>query len=192
MPTLTRAKLSGLLVILLTAACGDVPTESPATADDAVLAAAAMNDAGIVALASGSAHLQFFPPPGFGLRRLTFTAQESWNGDTKGEWQIVAGATILHGDLDCLTISPDGRSARISGIVTNARFTTFLPNTAFAMEVRDNGAGRSGDPDQTTSLLAFRNAAPEVGRAYCETGETPVQLEPMDILHGNFTVKRIN
>ena len=130
-------------------------------------------------------------PPGLALRTFAFTALRAADGSVRGEWQLVAGATILHGDIDCLTIEPGGLSARISGIVSSAKFATFLPGTAFAMEIFDNGNGGSGDADVSTQLRAFRNAAPEVGRAFCTSGMVPegADLDPLPTDHGNFSIQ---
>lgn len=149
---------------------------------------------GITGSASGSAHLTVFPPPvppGLGLRNFAFHALRDADGNVRGGWQIVAGGSILHGDIDCLTIEPGGASARLSGIITAATFTTFLPGTAFAMEIFDNGNGASGAPDETTELRAFRNLAPEVGRAFCESGTVPdgADVTPLPTEHGNFSIR---
>lgn len=149
---------------------------------------------GIVASLSGSAHLPAFPPPtppGLALRTFTVSAMQLATGEIRGEWQVVAGASILHGDIDCMTIAADARSARIAGIVTDAKMTLFVPGTAFGMELFDNGNGADGAADVTTQLRAFRNAPPEVGRAFCEDGVIPADsdLMPLPTEHGNFTIR---
>jgi len=145
--------------------------------------------AGVLANVTGSAHVQVFPGSGFGLRKLTFSAVQHADGNVTGEWNIVAGATILHGNIDCMTILPDGKSARISGIVENALFTTFLPGTAFAIQLEDNGNGGSGEPDSNSEVRAFRNAPPEVGHHFCVTGVAPVPVEQMAIEKGNVNIR---
>ena len=142
----------------------------------------------MVGSVTGSAHLQVFAAQGLGLRKLTFNAIRRVDGSVGGEWNIVAGASIIHGDIDCLNILPGGGSARISGIVTDAKFTTFLPGTAFAIQLNDNGNGSSGDADEATSVRAFRNADPEVGRLFCETGEAPADLEFLMVEKGNVSI----
>lgn len=160
------------------------------TAVDASLAST-----GVTGSATGSAHLTAFPPelglpPGIALRNFAFSAIRHADGSVGGQWQVVAGASILHGPIDCLAIAPDGRSARISGLVTSAIFSTFVPGTAFAMELFDNGPGASGDADVTTQLRAFRNADPAVARAFCESGTIPAgaDLDPLPTEHGNLTI----
>lgn len=143
---------------------------------------------------TGSAHLSVFAPPvppGLALRNLTLTAVVAENGSVVGEWQIVAGGSILHGMVDCLTIAAGGASARLSGVIEFAAYTTFVAGTAFAMEVFDNGAGESGDADVTTQLRAFQNLPVSEGRSFCETGAVPhgVDLMPLPTEHGNFTIR---
>jgi hypothetical protein len=128
------------------------------------------------------------------LRNFAFTAVQAADGSVTGQWQLVAGSAILHGPIDCLAIASDGKSARISGLVESAQFTLFEEGTAFAMELFDNGAGASGEPDVSTQLRAFRNAAPEVGRAFCESGTIPAgaDLDPLPTEDGNFTIRLLD
>lgn len=178
------------LALLLTGllACNAADRPSPLGLDGELDRIAVGAVEGVQGSVTGSAHLQFFPLPGLGLRRLTFNAVEHQDGTVAGEWQIVVGATILHGAIDCLTILPGGHAARVSGVVEQALFTTFLPGTAFAMEFTDHGQGSDEPADEATALLAFRNTSPEVGRLFCETGVAPADLEVMEILHGNFQI----
>lgn len=194
---MTRSKSNhwrtvGLVLALVGAGCRSDATAPDATLTQTTLAMAA---AAVSGSATGSAHLTVFPPsvpPGLALRNFAFQAVKHGDGSVAGQWQIVVGGTILHGPVDCLTIAPDGMSARISGLVEDVKFSpTFEEGTAFAMELFDNSAGGSGDPDVTTQLRAFRNAAPEVGRAFCEDGTVPegADLDPLPSEHGNVTIR---
>ncbi len=177
---------------LLLAACAEAPA-ADGLAGPEIATVPALSTAGVSGSVTGNAHYTFPPfanqglPPGLSLRKLSFTGRVQ-GGDVSGEWQIVVGGTILHGNIDCLTILADGRTARVSGIVEQAKFTTFLPGTAFAMEFVDNGQGQAAADDEVTGLLAFRNAAPDVGRLFCETGQAPGDLEWIQITQGNFQV----
>lgn len=193
--TLDHLKAAGLVLALMGAACrSDAVAPDPTTAGAPEQATVALSTAAVAGSATGSAHLTVFPPPtppGLGLRNFAFEAVKHGDGSVAGQWQIVAGGTILHGPIDCLTIAPDGTSARISGLVADVKFSpTFEEGTAFAMELFDNSAGGSGDPDVTTQLRAFANAAPEVGRAFCEDGTVPegADLDPLPSDHGNVTI----
>jgi hypothetical protein len=178
------------LAVSLVVACGDraglLETETAAVPEFAGAAA------GATASVTGSGHFSFFPPPGpDGLRlwKLTLNAVRHQDGGTSGEWQIVVGASILHGDVDCVTVLPGGTVARVSGIVEDAKFTSFVPGTGFAIEVTDNGQGGDADSDQTTSALAFRNTPPETARAFCETGTAPTDLDVIPMELGNFRIR---
>jgi hypothetical protein len=176
-----------LLVSLALAACSG--EQAPPTALGSREAPVSPASGEVGQSVTGSALVQVFAPAGIGLRRLTFTARVFPDGAVDGEWNLVAGSAILHGDIDCLHILPDGKTARLSGIVTDAKFTLFVPGTAFAMEFVDNGQGGDADADVTTDLRAFRNASPEVGRLFCETGEAPPDVEYLQMIHGNFQVR---
>jgi hypothetical protein len=194
---MSNTSVAALLSAALLAACqGEIANPSAFEAElGPRLGLAQVESQGIAGAASGSAHVSVdlgVPlPPGLGLRNFAFTALRDAEGNVRGAWQIVAGSSILHGNIDCLTIEPGGASARVSGLVTQAKFTTFLPGTAFAMEIFDNGNGGSGDPDVSTQLRAFRNAAPEVGRQFCISGTIPdgADLQPLPTDHGNFSIR---
>lgn len=178
-----------LLGAVVLAACSETGPESPlATSREPTQASL-----GVTGSVTGSGHWEVFPapvPPGFGLRRLTLHAVQLADGTVNGEWNIVVGATILHGTLDCVTFLPDGRSARVSGIVESVKFSNiFQAGTAFAMLVVDTGEGSAAPPDRTSDLLTFANQPPEVGRAYCEDGVEPAPVEPEDTLIGDFQVR---
>jgi len=177
------------------AACQGMPVDANSAATAGQPASIVAASAGVSGAASGSGHTLYdfgVPLPyGLGLRNFTFNAIHHADGRVEGQWQIVVGGTILHGDIDCLTIAPDGASARMSGVITSSKFTTLQAGTAFAMEIFDNGNGASGAADVTTQLLAFRNADPSVGRAFCTDGTVPTgaDLSPLPIDHGNFSIR---
>lgn len=190
-----REKLVMGLAVMVLAACNEMPAGDTLAGPDVASTAALSAGAGVTGSVTGNAHFPFQPfvdqglPPGLSLRRLAFTGREYQDGSISGEWQIVIGGTILHGNIDCLTILSDGKTGRISGIVEQAKFTTFQVGTAFAMEFVDNGQGQAAADDEVTEILAFRNAPPEVGRQFCETGEAPGELEWIQITQGNFQVR---
>lgn len=191
---LNRLKAAVALLAVIGPGCQAEPTGVQSAGPAAAGQPPALSvGAGVAGSVTGSAHLTVFPgaPPGLATRNFTVSAVEQADGSVSGEWEIVAGGTILHGDVDCMWIAPDGVSARISGIVTDAKFTTFQVGTAFAMELFDNGNGASGDPDITTQLRAFKNLAPAAGRAFCEDGTVPTgaDLDPLPTEEGNFQIR---
>lgn len=194
---MNRLSLTGPIVVLCLGACQSqslAPTGI--TAEAGTLAeVATLSASGVSGAASGSGHVLFdfgVPLPyGISLRKFGFSAIRLQDGTVTGQWEVVVGSPILHGTIDCLVIAPGGQSARISGLVTYAKFTTFQVGTAFALELFDNGNGASGTPDVTTQLLAFRNAAPGVGLQFCLDGTIPAgaDLQPLPMDHGNFSIR---
>ena len=139
----------------------------------------------VIASASGGAHVEVFPSPpvprGLALRNLTFTARAYADGRVDGEWQLVAGGTILHGDVTCLHV--DGGRARIGGIVTDAKFSlTFQVGDELGWEAVDDGEGADAS-DETSNLRAFAGAPAGSAAAFCEDGTVP---DP-----GSFTITAI-
>lgn len=133
------------------------------------LAQAAGSHGMVVQSVTGAAH--YVTPDGF-FRRFTFTAQKYSDSFVDGQWQMVAGATILHGSVTCLNIlSP--HEARLGGTIDDAHFALFLPGTDIGWVVVDNGQGADAPPDMTSSLRAFRNAPPGSAEQFCETGQLP-------------------
>lgn len=187
---MTRSTLTLALLVALAAGCASDPSAPAPLGLNAAIA-----DHGLAGAASGSGHLVHdfgVPLPyGLSLRNFTFTARRDASGTVSGEWQIVAGGSILHGQIDCLTIAPDGAHARLSGVIDAAKYTTFLPGTSFAMAISDNGNGASGEADATSELLAFRNTDPSVGRSFCEDGTVPAgaDVDPIPVDHGNFSIR---
>lgn len=193
----------GLMTILaVVAACESTPTAPvPEGTSSSSAVASLQAPAGAV---TGSAHFLAFSsdqclifnpscpsPKGIGTRDMSFQARLFSDGSATGQWQSTAGSAILHGSIDCVTIAPDGTSARLSGLVTDAKFTLFQAGSAFAMEVFDNSPGGSGTPDASTAIRAFRNLPPEDGRAFCETGTVPegADLAVVPSEEGNVTIR---
>lgn len=205
---MNRISLGAIVMFGLVAGCDSsatAPSAASASLESAPVHVGAMaSTKDVAASVTGSAHFPAFPPDqclifnpgcpspqGIGTRNMALHVLSFDDGSVRGAWQSTAGSTILHGTIDCLTIAPDGRSARLSGLVTNAKFTLFQTGTAFAMEVFDNGPGGSSAPDQSTAIAVFRNLAPEVGRDFCETGAVPGdgQLPPIPSEQGNVTIR---
>jgi hypothetical protein len=137
----------------------------------------------VVASVNGSAH--WYTPDGF-FRRLTFSAREYDDGSMGGEWQLVAGPSILHGDILCMKIL--GNHARLGGFVEHSFFSFFQPNTAFGLEVVDLGEGTNTLPDKSSNPRAFRNESVDTALEFCETGQTPNPITIEDIDLGNVQI----
>jgi hypothetical protein len=111
---MSNTSVAALLSAALLAACqGEIANPSAFEAElGPRLGLAQVESQGIAGAASGSAHVSVdlgVPlPPGLGLRNFAFTALRDAEGNVRGAWQIVAGSSILHGNIDCLTIEPGG------------------------------------------------------------------------------------
>jgi len=133
---------------------------------------------------TGSAH--WLTPDGI-YRRFIFTSREYADGTIDGEWNLVAGATILHGTITCMNIlSPS--EARLGGRIDSAKFATFQVGTDLGWVAVDNGQGEGAPEDMTSNLRAFRNAPPGSAERFCQFGELPFpdsNLGIDSITHGN-------
>lgn len=181
-------------VVILGAAVAFAACSRDSVAPTAPVAGLAPAGEGVVGSVSGSGHWEVdfgVPvPKGLGLRKLTLHAVRLADGTVNGEWNLVVGATILHGSIDCVEFPPDGRSARVSGLIDDVKFSNvFHPGTAFGMLVVDNGEGAGAPRDEDSDLRSFAGAPPEVGRAFCETGAVPDGYFVDSTLIGNFQVR---
>ena len=172
--------LAASALLTLLGACGsDTPT-LPAPPITAINASAASP---VVASASGGGH--WITADGL-RRRLAFSVRRHDDGTVDGEWQLVAGATIMHGSLTCLSI--EGNTARVGGTVDRSLFSLFLVGTDVAWHVVDDGEGNDA-ADATSNLRAFRNSPPGTAQAFCDTGAAPSAVEPDAISFGNVRVR---
>jgi hypothetical protein len=105
-------------------------------------------------------------------RRFAFNARQYADGFVNGEWQLVAGAAIVHGNVTCLNVLDD-QNARVGGTIENAKFTGFRVGTDIGWIAADRGEGQSGQGDLTSSLRAFLNAPPGSAEQWCTTGMLP-------------------
>lgn len=180
-------RISFAVALVLAVACSDD------AARDLPTSPIGLTEAGspVVASASGGAHLTVFAnaPKGLGLRNFTFTARAHASGEVDGEWQLVAGGTIVHGDVTCLTVVDD--RARIGGIVTDDKFSLgFHAGDEIAWEAVDQGEGGNASPDETSNLRAFLGAPAGSAAAFCLDGSLPdpgvFELAPIEL--GNVQV----
>lgn len=187
---MTRMILIALVGAVLATACADDSGSELPTSPIGLAPAGTQ----VIASASGGGHVEVFPSPpvprGLALRNFAFTAKAYADGSADGEWQIVAGGTILHGDVTCLAV--EGSSARIAGVVTDAKFSlSFQPGDELAWEAVDDGEGVDAT-DETSNLRAFAGTPPGSAEAFCEDGTVPTDgdqpfaLTPIDL--GNVQV----
>ena len=105
-------------------------------------------------------------------RRFAFTARQYADGHTTGEWQLVAGSAIVHGNVTCLNVIDD-QNARLGGTIERAAFTLFQPGTDIGWIAADRGEGTTSSGDLTSNLRAFLNAPPGSAAAFCTSGALP-------------------
>ena len=160
------------LVAIVCVACTDTAT-APLTEPSMPDLALDNTPNPVVATVTGGAHWIISSGPFAGLlRRFTFNAVQRADGSAFGEWQLIVGLTILHGDITCLAIEGDG--ARVGGIVEDGKFTTFVDGTDIAWEAVDGGEGANeAAEDQTSNPVAFRNAPAGSAAEFCASGTVP-------------------
>lgn len=136
----------------------------------------------VVESATGSAHL--VNSAGF-FRRVTFNVRRYEDGTVDGEFQLVAGAAIIHAEPTCFTI--DGSIVRIAGIVENPLFVLNVPpGSGFVIQVSDEGEGANDDVDTTSRI--FFNVPLEDLDGFCETGDAPGDLIQFALTQGNVQI----
>ena len=122
-------------------------------------------------------------------RRFSFHGRQYTDGTVDGEWELVAGSAIMHGDVVCLTLV-DSHTARLGGHVDQSLFSSFRPNTDIGWIATDLGEGVNAG-DETTNLRAFRNAPVGSAEQFCLNGQLPFpgpDLAIDGIDHGNVQI----
>jgi len=181
-------RILAALPILLLAGCGlDSTTTGPGTPRPQQVApgdgdGVAAGGSPVVESVTGSAHILISA----GLfRRISFNVKRYEDGRVDGEWELVAGAAVIHGEPTCFTI--DGSTVRIGGVVEFSPFTlNVAPGSEFIVQVSDNGEG-SGDPEDGSSRVVF-NVDPGGAGVFCETGEAPIDLPFFPIKAGDVVI----
>jgi hypothetical protein len=186
-------RVSGLGVLAICAIVGCQTAPDGTTAPTVAYSVA--NDPVVTTVTGGAQWIIASGPLAGMLRRFTFTARQTADGATSGQWQLVAGSTILHGTINCLQLTEiDGSpAARLGGVVTDAKFTYFNVGTDIAWAAVDGGEGANAI-DETSNPQAFRNAPAGSAAAFCATGaipdlpdNPPYSIDP--ITYGNVQVQ---
>jgi len=111
------------------------------------------------------------------------------DGTTTGEFEehidLPSGITqVVHATVTCATIEPDGRTARIGGVIDRAENVVLPPNATDGwVSVRDNGEGNDAPPDEATAAGAGIAGTAE---AHCAA---PYNRTFTPIEHGNLQVR---
>lgn len=178
-----------VLVLVAALGCETSPSGPPAPAFSAVAGP-------IVTTVTGGAQWVISSGPYAGLlRRFTFNALQPQDGPAEGAWELVIGSTILHGTISCMQLTEiDGKpAARLGGLVTDPKFSSFIAGTDIAWAAVDGGEG-DGAMDATSNPVAFRNAPSGSAEAFCAsgavpdlTGNPPYSIDP--ITYGNVQIR---
>jgi hypothetical protein len=138
---------------------------------------------------------------GLKFEQFSFTAVQKANGSVRGEWQVMdldGGTIIAHGDVTCFAIEPDGKTARIGGLIEGGNTPPFTnPGNEANWTVRDNGEGANSPTDMGTDLtFGFSAGSSLGGECHCDlscgfnpdgSGFTNIPLTPISA--GNIQVR---
>ena len=159
----------GLLTLI--AGCDDVPTSSVTATTAPRFALGAGRGP------SATGHLE--RELGFGVivEKYSFTAQLLGNGEFGGRFNVRdyfedgSDKASAKGRVTCFTVEPDGRRARMGGVVEEASDPT-LKGTEAVWTVQDNGEG--GAPEEQDQGTDLRwGLPPGFAETHCTTGFPP-------------------
>ena len=128
--------------------------------------------------------------PGW-TEQYSFSAVQLPNGEVGGQFQIVGfrngrKAYSVHGETTCLVVAPDGRTARMGGVITVSRDRVVRPGWQAAWSVQDNGEGADA-PDMGSNLwFGIRPDSP-LAQLNCTSGLSNLPPRPVD--EGNIQVR---
>lgn len=145
-----------------------------------LFAATAFRSAGPGTSANGQGGLDF----GGKKQQFSFHATTDAAGNVSGSFEIKSPTQDLrlHGTISCLQVLPDGKTAYMSGTITQRVGDGFpgnyLVGNAVYFKVADNGEGNNSTADQFSDIF-------ELGSAPC--ANYSLILNP--IVNGNIQVK---
>lgn len=167
----TTTKRAALLLIGVTLyGCGS--TDRAITAPPDPPSVASLQMSGDHQTVTGNADLFIFGC----VETYSFSAIRHWDGRVTGEWQVKdictpptweVGTFTTHGDVTCFTILPDGKTARVGGVIEKSTWPGVEPPQEAAWTVRDNSQGSKEPPDDA-SVLWF--VGPGDAEFHCNTG----------------------
>ena len=134
-------------------------------------------------------------PPGLSssFDKYSFSANVRGGDRTVGWFEVTrelangGGKIRERGQVLCLTVEPDGKTARLGGVIRRSQDGHRDQYTIWT--VRDNGEGEKDPPDQATDM---RNdfTDPVIPEAHCAIGFPPEAFGTFgDIKRGNVEVK---
>jgi len=116
------------------------------------------------------------------VQTFAFHANTANNGSVSGTFESHSpGQNIhVHGNITCLTVLPDGKTAAMGGVVTNVNANNpfgVTVGTKIWFRVRDNGEGANAAPDEFSDYYIFE---------YC--GDLNIGM--FETVAGNIQVKK--
>jgi hypothetical protein len=128
---------------------------------------------------SVSGHIERdFTDLGVPVEKFSFHAHYGGNGTVQGTFVLMdffpdGGKDVVKGRVTCFTVEPDGKTARIGGIVESARGPDAV-GTEAVWTVVDNGEGANAPRDEATDLR-WGLLDPEFSFAafHCDEGFSP-------------------
>ena len=107
------------------------------------------------------------------------------SGEFEEHVDLPTGVTQkAHATVTCVTVEPDGRTARLGGVIDRTENIVLPPGFVEGfITVRDNGEGADDPPDQM-SVVGVGVAG--TAEAHCATG---LKRNPGPIDHGNIQVR---
>ena len=119
------------------------------------------------------------------LQQFSFHANTANDGSVSGSFEIKSPSQDLrlHGTISCLSVLPDGKTAFLSGVITQRVGDGFPGDYNVGdhvyFEVQDNGEGNAADADRFSDL--YTSGATE----FCG----PYSIGTQAIVNGNIQVK---
>lgn len=96
------------------------------------------------------------------LQTVSFHARQTGNG-TAAKGSLVVNSrgqdTRVFSTIDCLSIFFDGRTAFMSGVITQSNNPTFPEGSHTYFTVRDNGEGANDPPDLMSDISIFSSTS---------------------------------
>ncbi len=115
------------------------------------------------------------------VQQFSFHANTDASGNVSGSWESNSPGQNCrtHGTITCLTILPDGKTAIMSGVITQVDGDCFgaVVGNPIWFKVQDNGEGSKASEDRFTDYYFFLSGCNNYG----------VGLQP--IVNGNIQVK---
>jgi hypothetical protein len=116
-------------------------------------------------------------------QQFSFHANTDKSGAVSGSWESYSPGqnTRTHGDITCLTILPDGKTAVMSGVVTQINADNpfgLTVGTPVWFKVQDGGEGANADADKFTDYYFGLTGCVDYGGALRPTLNGNIQVKP--------------